>query len=309
MSVATAAKRAAAAAPLSLWRSYAVPTGARDWDAVGSRVAYPWRLPLLPAATTTPTLVRRPGSNCIDLLMSSDEYFDDELDSAFLNEVDAIEAAHVSVPTAAANDPPVAQPAPKPPPKVAFKPARVVRDRLPAPSKMSSVQRATPPDVIELQDSSSDYAEFFDDFPAVDDAALAQIDQEVERQLDEHHRKKAQPFGQPVAGPSNSNGLVRRPSRGAQLNLFGELAQETEAASKSGESNKRTFQRTRSTLRQMPLPGQAKRTKQWDRTAYAKTGWRKPKDMDKGKGRASDGEDEEERIEFEQFPAPQIPVM
>lgn len=236
--------------------------------------------------------------------MSSDEYFDDELDSAFLNEVDAIEAAHTSAPVAAANLPTVAQPAPNPPTKHAFQPAVPVK----AFQKTASTQRATPSDVIELHDSSSDYAEFFDDFPAVDDAALAQLDQEVERQFDAHHRQKGQSYGQSVAGPSNANGLIRRPSKGAQLNLFGEVAQETEAASRPGDTNRRTFQRTRSTLRQMPLPGQAKRTKQWDRTAYAKTGWRKPKETDKGKGRASDGEDEEEHIEFEQFPAPQIPV-
>ena len=64
-------------------------------------------------------------------------------------------------------------------------------------------------------------------------------------------------------------------------------------------------------MRQMPLPGQAKRTKQWDRTTYAQTGWRKPKpppEKENGKGRASDNDDNEEAIEFEQFPAPEIPM-
>ncbi|TFK88584.1 P-loop containing nucleoside triphosphate hydrolase protein [Polyporus arcularius HHB13444] len=239
--------------------------------------------------------------------MSSDEYFDDELDSAFLNEVDAIEAAHVSAPTATASRPTAAQPAPKSASKPLFKPAGLTKTAKITSSKPPIVH-ISPPDVIELHDSSSDYyAEFFDDFPD-DDAALAQLDQEVERQLDEHHHNRGHSYGQPVAGPSNLNNLVRRPSRGAQLNLFGEVAKETEPASNTGDSNRRTFQRTRSTLRQMPLPGQAKRTKQWDRTAYAKTGWRKPKNTDKGKGRASDEEDEDEHIEFEQFPAPQIPA-
>lgn len=50
-----------------------------------------------------------------------------------------------------------------------------------------------------------------------------------------------------------------------------------------------------------------KKTKTWDRTAYAKTGWRNP---NKGKSKAvdSDGEEveeeehEEEEVVFEQFP-------
>ena len=48
-----------------------------------------------------------------------------------------------------------------------------------------------------------------------------------------------------------------------------------------------------------------KKTKTWDRTEYAKSGWRVSK---KGKDKVKDGEDEEppeaDPVEFEQFPAP-----
>jgi ATP-dependent DNA helicase MPH1 len=62
---------------------------------------------------------------------------------------------------------------------------------------------------------------------------------------------------------------------------------------------------------------QAPKTKVWDRTAFAKSGWKKPapKGKAKGKGKASFenddddaeeefGNQEDEEMEFEQFPAP-----
>ncbi|KAI0361846.1 P-loop containing nucleoside triphosphate hydrolase protein [Trametes cingulata] len=161
------------------------------------------------------------------------------------------------------------------------------------------------PDVIEIDDSS-DYGDAFDDI-VVDEAALAKIDQVCQQEYDNIQRGKAQLSAQPVAGPSRANGLVRRPSKGAQLTLFGDVASDIDPPQPVAQPAKQPFQRTRS--RQMPLPGQAKKTKQWDRTAYAKTGWRKPRPaLEKGKGRASDEEDEEEHVEFEQFPAPQVPA-
>ncbi|KAI0757213.1 hypothetical protein C8Q80DRAFT_1281665 [Daedaleopsis nitida] len=221
--------------------------------------------------------------------MSSDEYFDDELDSAFLNEFDAIDAAHTATPAA-----------PSHPTTTGFKPTRSAANAPKASSSKALLTgRATPPDVIDVHDSSSDYG--FDDFPA-DEVDFARIDQACERELNEYQRTKGQGPAQSSLRPSTSNGLARRPSKGAQLTLFGEVAQEAEP-SKAGEPSHRSFQRTRSALRQMPLPGQAKKTKQWDRTAYAKTGWRKPKPK-------SDqaNSDEEENVEFEQFPAPEVPV-
>ncbi|KAH9921943.1 P-loop containing nucleoside triphosphate hydrolase protein [Epithele typhae] len=192
--------------------------------------------------------------------MSSDEYFEDELgdlDSAFLNELDAIEATHL--PGTAA----VPSIRPQPP------------------------RKSIPQDVIDLG-HSSDYGEDL----VLDETDFAKIDEATQqgfspRLLEVIHLNHA---------------LLRRPSKGAQLNLFGEIAQEPDPSKNSGEPTHRTFERTRSTLRQMPLPGQAKRTKQWDRTAYAKSGWRKPKEKV-----PTSGDEDEVPLEFEQFPAPEVP--
>ncbi|KAI0639199.1 hypothetical protein C8Q77DRAFT_45651 [Trametes polyzona] len=242
--------------------------------------------------------------------MSDDDYFDDELDSAFLHAVDEIEAAHIP-PSGTAAVPSGSTPAPRFKPATATKSAPSVQPSsstvslsnnkfsAPAAPKPPPSRPAARSDVIEIDDSS-DYGDAFDD---VDEAELAKIDQICEREYN-----KMMPGGvQPVAGPSRSNGLVRRPSKGAQLTLFGNLASEVDQARPPAPQPKQPFQRTRS--RQMPLAGQARKTKKWDRTAYAKTGWRKPKPQpDKGKGRASDDEPEDEPVEFEQFPAPEVPT-
>ena len=260
--------------------------------------------------------------------MSSDEYFEDDFDSSFLNELNAIEAAHTSRTVAGTRPPGPVATAPstssKPPFKSSTKPpSRTSSKSILKPSSLSkaatssntvfavkpppqppsasrATRQATPPNVIELDDSS-DFDAAFDDIE-FNDEALASIDRQVKHAYSTIDRRD----GQPSAGPSKPNSLVRRPSKGAQLTLFGDVAQEMDPSKSPAESNRRTFQRTRSTLRQMPLPGQAKRTKTWDRTAYAKSGWRKPKD--KGKERACDDDEEEEQVEFEQFPAPEIPV-
>ncbi|THH27023.1 hypothetical protein EUX98_g7162 [Antrodiella citrinella] len=75
--------------------------------------------------------------------MSSDDYFDGEVDSAFLNEVDAIEAAHVS-----------------PRKRTAYK------------SPVKSVPRIPPRQVIEIADSDEDY-----DVSGFNDDALLAFDE------------------------------------------------------------------------------------------------------------------------------------
>ncbi|OBZ79668.1 hypothetical protein A0H81_00569 [Grifola frondosa] len=175
--------------------------------------------------------------------MSSDDYFEDELDSAFLNEVDAIEAAHVSPPKAKS---------------ISY-------------TKRPSRRPATTPDVIEIEDSDD-----FGDF-SLDDAAFQQIDQVCADKYRELHQQGVSNV-QPIAGPSKGK-LTRTASKGAQMTLFGDLG----------------------------YPSREK-TKQWDHTAFAKTGWRKPKEstekeVGKGKGKLVKNDDDEP-LEFEQFPAP-----
>ncbi len=237
--------------------------------------------------------------------MDSDEYFDDDFDSSFLHEVAAIEAAHVAA-SAGATHSPEPQPSGS---KPRFKPAAMLKPQskptgtaniLSSSSSFSSRRPAIP----EGDDSSDHY---FDDPITLNDADYATLDAVAEGK--NIPRNGCVPAQLPESsGPST---FSDRHSNLIQRNLFGEVVRGVEPP-KTG-SNTRPFQRTRSSLRQMPLPGQAKRTKQWDRTAYAKTGWRKPKpnqekEKEKGKGRASDNDDDEESIEFEQFPAPEIPV-
>lgn len=183
--------------------------------------------------------------------MSDDEFFGDELDSAFLDEVAAIEAA-ASV-------------------QVNPQQERSIR-----PSK----RQRTPPSVIELSDSDA-----FDSF-ALDDEALKQIDQICAEQLDSRR-------SHPVAGPSRV--VPARPStKGSiQTTLFGDIVQ---------PGSKKSFQRSHSKT----SPKEEKRTKKWDHTMFAKTGWKSSKASGKGKG-SFDAEQEgdlEEEVEFEQFPAP-----
>jgi ATP-dependent DNA helicase MPH1 len=90
--------------------------------------------------------------------------------------------------------------------------------------------------------------------------------------------------------PKSSIGSMR------QTTLHGEILTNTSQPSRSGPS--RGMQRTVSSPRNI-FGSKPKKTKVWDQTAFAKTGQRK-----KGKGRRFEESEEEEPLEFEQFPAP-----
>lgn len=190
--------------------------------------------------------------------MSSSDYgFDDELDSAILNELDVIEAAH---------RPPLRNP-PKPPPLA-----------------------AKAPKPLDEEDS------FLDLSLEIDDAELQRIDTFI----DAVYKGNAQP----VAGPSN---YARPLSKNTvQRTLFGDIAQPAVSSSRQSPTKRSSLQRTKSSPRK-PFGQQAPRTRQWDHTVFAKSGWKKPKTV-KGKGK-DDGDDEEEHVEFEQFPAPFVSGM
>ncbi len=201
--------------------------------------------------------------------MSSDEYFD-ELDSAFLQEVDAIEATHTQAPPApvrplaAKSRPPVAQK--KPPTK----------------------------DVIEIGDSD-DFGSF-----AIDDQDLEIIDKLTDDAL------RGRP---PVAGPSRT--FARTNSRPTvQTTLDGTVLS---GPSRNVATSRLPLQRKDSNALNGSF-AQPRKTKQWDHTAFAKSGWRKPQSA-KGKEKAFgsfddevEEEEEEETEEFEQFPAPFVPI-
>lgn len=193
--------------------------------------------------------------------MSSDDFFDDELDSAILKEVDAIEAAAIADFSSR-------------------------NEKINPPSTVGQQQRTrSTPVVIDLSDS-----EEFGSF-ALDDAQLQQIDR-----ICAHHFSNSR--DKPVASSSRI-GLAQRSSSkcSLQTTLFGEILQPGVTVPK------KTFQRTHSKA----PPREERRTKQWDHTAFAKTGWRA---AGKRKG-LFDGEDEEnheDEIEFEQFPAPIVSI-
>ncbi|KAG2160089.1 uncharacterized protein EDB93DRAFT_1113395 [Suillus bovinus] len=189
--------------------------------------------------------------------MSSSDYgFDDELDSAVLNELDIIEAAH--------------RPQIRNPPKP-----------LPPATK--------PPKFLDEEDS------FLDLSLEIDDAELQRIDTFI----DAVYKGNAQP----VAGPNKNE---RPPSKNTmQRTLFGDIVQPTASSSRQSPSKRSSLQRIRSSPRKT-FGQQAPRTKQWDHTVFAKSGWKNPKTV-KGKGR-DDGDDDLENVEFEQFPAPFMSV-
>ncbi|KAI0932449.1 hypothetical protein AcW1_000425 [Taiwanofungus camphoratus] len=184
--------------------------------------------------------------------MDSDDYFEDELDSAFLNEVNAIEAAHLSLskPVYTSNAKPIKR-------------------------------QSSPRSVIELTDSDA-----FDVFD-VDEEDLQRFDKVCQN---EYQHQSASAL-RPAAGPSNVN-LHRTTSKG-----------------------KPSMERTHSSSRTLS-GGRARKTKQWDHTAFAKSGWKLPiSAKKKGKEKAhsffdsdQDESDGEEQVEFEQFPAPFVPV-
>lgn len=206
--------------------------------------------------------------------MSSDEYFD-ELDSTFLEQVNAIEAAHV---------PPQRSPAVR----------RAAPPRPPQPRRASPAKASVYSAVIEVNDSDD-----FDSF-TIDDEGLEIIDRLCDNALrDSVH----------VAGPSRPI-FARTTSRPTiQTTLFGGRVQEK--APKASAQSKLSVQRRDSEVNN-GFVGDPRKTKRWDHTAFAKTGWKKPQST-KGKERAiefldDEGEEEEEPEEFEQFPAPFVSI-
>ncbi|KAF8559410.1 P-loop containing nucleoside triphosphate hydrolase protein [Imleria badia] len=123
----------------------------------------------------------------------------------------------------------------------------------------------------------------------IDEAELQRLDSFIDAAYKGH--------AAPVAGPSTA---ARPPSKSSvQTTLFGDIARPPVFTSKASPASRGPMQRSKSDRRN-PFGQQAPKTKQWDRTAFAKSGWRKPK----GKGKFVEDEQEEEAMEFEQFPAP-----
>ena len=214
--------------------------------------------------------------------MSSDEYFDEfddiDINASLLAQVDALEAAHTQSLTAAT---------------AAAGPSTSRRPPQKAPPPPSPANGPSAREVIDVDDSYD-----YDDLGASD----------LDRIYEEAFNGKS---AAPVAGPSKTS-LQRTTSATVQTTLFGGVVLNSTQPSSSG-SSRSTMQRQGSGSNNL-FTGKPNKIKKWDHTAFAKSGWKKPKSA-KGKEKAGsfdDGgpedceEEEEEEVEFEHFPAPFI---
>ena len=134
-----------------------------------------------------------------------------------------------------------------------------------------------------------------DDFVNVDENDLDELDEFIT----DAHPNSAAPVGQRKFTRTPSSNMV-------QTTLFGAVVGQQSSSTNKPRSH---IQKTTSTQRN-PFGQQARKTKKWDQTAFAKTGFKQVKTKDKGKQRADDDEQlEEEPVEFEQFPAPFVSSM
>ncbi|KIK99878.1 hypothetical protein PAXRUDRAFT_822238 [Paxillus rubicundulus Ve08.2h10] len=199
-------------------------------------------------------------------MMNSDDYFDDDLDSGILNQLDIIEAAH---------RPQTNQP--QPPKKLS--PAKPVPPKLVPPKLVPP--KPVPSKQIEPDDS------FVDLTLDIDEADLQRLDSFID----------AAYKGNTVSATGSSN--LSSSKNSVQTTLFGDTAAST---TKAGPASRGPVQRSKSNPRN-PFGHQAPKTKQWDHTAFAKSGWKKPK----SNSQDNDAEGQEgKEVEFEQFPAPFI---
>jgi ATP-dependent DNA helicase MPH1 len=141
------------------------------------------------------------------------------------------------------------------------------------------------------QPSFLDKDDSFDMTFDIDETELRRIDEFIE---DVYQAQEAS-----VPGPSD-------PSRRklVQATLFGGVLQQNGAATKPNSTSRLPSQRNKASPTNL-FGKQAPKTKQWDQTAFAKSGVRSGKHKGKGKARADDGDVEEDgELGFEQFPPP-----
>ncbi|KAI0321122.1 hypothetical protein OF83DRAFT_401593 [Amylostereum chailletii] len=202
--------------------------------------------------------------------MSSDGYFEDDMDDAFFNELDTIEATQLQ-------SPPITQ-----------------QTEPSVPVSRPPRSTATP---IAIDDD-----DYFDMTFDVDESELQKLDHAIQ---DIYAGK---PAPAPVAGPSRSRSFARVPSKGGrQTTLFGEVLPQTKPPSKSAESSRPTTERTKS-AGQRELFRKTKKWDHTAFAKSGSR--RKQSDKGKGKGKALPDDDavEEEEVEFEQFPAPFVSI-
>ena len=190
-------------------------------------------------------------------MSSPSRYWDDEeLNSAVLNELAAVEASQV----ASTSKLTVRKPSP---------------DRGPTP--------------LTVADSDDLFDLTFD----LDVQELERLDAAIEND----YRRKA---GSTSKSPS-SGATAARPLSGRQVTLFGDVVSSRTSPSKKPQTSRGSVQQRKSPTRPVN-----RKKKQWDHTAFAKTGRRRRGGQGKEKENQDEERDEEE-VEFEQFPAPFVP--
>lgn len=158
-------------------------------------------------------------------------------------------------------------------------------------NELDSIEAAyckPPPPVEKASKPLHEEDSFFDLSLDLDDEELQRLDTFI----DAAYKRQAPP----VAGPSN---LASSSKNTVQTTLCGDIVQPMATQS---PSKRVPPKRTKSSPRN-PFGKQAPQIRHWNHTAFAKSGWKKPKSA-KGKGRDDGDEDDEEHVEFEQFPAP-----
>jgi ATP-dependent DNA helicase MPH1 len=135
---------------------------------------------------------------------------------------------------------------------------------------------------------SDDLFDFSFDVGAQD---LQRLDAAIEQ---DYRRNTSSTSKSPSSGALNT-----RPLSGRQTTLFGDVI--SPRTSPLRKAN-RSAQQRKSPTRQVN-----RRTKKWDHTAFAKTGRRRKGGRGNGKENLHEEGDEEEVVEFEQFPAPFVP--
>jgi ATP-dependent DNA helicase MPH1 len=172
----------------------------------------------------------------------------------------------------------------------------------------------------------SDYDEYFD---KIDDDVLAQVDAlEAIGNLGQSPNKPSAIFTKKPSKSASISTPGDSDSAFFDLTLDGDDMEELEEAavrqlnaqpgpSRQGASrqidlhgNTLPPQSPRKQLQHRPVFGQKmKKTKVWDQTAFAKTGWRstKPVKGRKGKGKADEDDGDEECVDLDDVPAPFMP--
>ena len=113
--------------------------------------------------------------------------------------------------------------------------------------------------------------------------------QELDAAIEKDYRRKE-------AAPTSSSNTFGRSLSSRQTTLFGDVIS-------PGSSPKKPSSSRRAAQQQSPKRSTDRKVKKWDHTAFAKTGMKRK--AGKRKARDSDEErDEEDAVEFEQFPAP-----